>query len=124
MNADAMALWNALAYEVIKRLALTERAFSTDDVWAVLEPLPRPTEPRALGPVLHRARKDGLVVKSDVTVNSERAVCHARPANIWLSRPLRAELADACAYAATRKSRIDLPLFSATATNGEIANTL
>jgi hypothetical protein len=108
--AEAFLLvWHALAFERVRYLAATMPAFSTDDVWAVLEDLPKPEEPRALGPVMHRARDEQLIRKTDFTTKSLRPACHARPANVWSSIPLDGNLTDAAAYVAKRKATIAPP---------------
>lgn len=104
-------LWDAFAFEIVRRLALTERAFSTDAVWEILDALPKPEDPRALGPILLRARKEGLIAKSDLVVSSNRKACHARPTAIWLSIPMNGTINDAAAYIAKQKVVVAMPRF-------------
>jgi hypothetical protein len=122
MSDDFLILWDAFAFEVIRRLALTERAFSTDAVWAVLDTLPKPADPRALGPVLLRARKEGLIAKSDLVVNSTRKACHSRPTAIWLSQPLNGTLNDAAAYVAKQKAVVSMPVFDFADSRNEVTS--
>jgi hypothetical protein len=105
------AVWHALAFERVRYLAATSKAFSTDDVWLVLDDLPKPSDPRALGPVMQRARQERLLERSDFTTASHRAACHARPTNVWLSVPQNGSLADAAEYVAKRKQTVSAPRF-------------
>lgn len=60
------------AMEVARRLGV----FTTDDLWAVLEPA---REPRAMGALVTKLLKAGLIVATGGYVRSARPVCHARP---------------------------------------------
>ena len=112
MNPDTFrAVWDALAFERARYLATTQRAFSTDEIWQILDDLPKPEDPRALGPIMLRARQAGLVVKSDMMVSSNRPACHARPTNVWLSQSLNGSQTDAAAYVASRKRELTTPQF-------------
>lgn len=110
MDAVAVSLWQALAYQTVWRLAATQNAFSSDDAWATLEGLPTPDDPRALGPVLTRCAKDGLIRKSDMVVKSHRRVCHARPVNVWISVLRNGRDIDAAEYVAAKKTALAAPL--------------
>lgn len=114
MESQFLAVWQELAYRVIRDLAYKQRAFTTDEAWAQLDALPKPVDTRALSAAVQRARKEKLIAKSDLVVTSSRGVSGGRPFNIWLSVPLGGTLNDACEYVITRKSRIELPLFSNT----------
>jgi hypothetical protein len=109
-DSDFLAVWQALAFERVRYLATTMPAFSTDDVWSVLDELPKPSEPRALGPVMQRARQEGLITKTEFTTPSHRNVCHSRPANVWTSKVLAGTFNDAAAYVAQRKPTLSAPL--------------
>ncbi|HVA28084.1 MAG TPA: hypothetical protein VNF68_07880 [Candidatus Baltobacteraceae bacterium] len=109
MDTGHTALWKALALERIRFLAATARAFSTDDVWSILDPLPKPEDARALGPVLRQAQDLGLILRCDMTTVSKRPACHARPVAVWLSRPLNGTLNDASAYVLERKAQLRVP---------------
>ena len=80
MNATYAAAnwdWKQTAYEVVVKLASKQVPFTTDDVWQVLDGLPVETKTRsALGPVLLRCQKDGVIRKTGVLRRSQRAVNH------------------------------------------------
>lgn len=104
-----LTVWQALAFERVRYLSATMPAFSTDDVWTVLDELPKPDEPRALGPVMQRARSEKLLKRTDYTTPSHRNVCHGRPSNVWTSVALDGTDTDAAAYVARRKPTITAP---------------
>jgi hypothetical protein len=102
-TTEFLAVWQALAFERVRFLAATMPAFSTDDLWSEIETLPKPTDPRALGPVMQGAQAAKLIAKSDFTTTSQRPACHARPIAVWLSVPRSGSLTDAAAYVTLRK---------------------
>jgi hypothetical protein len=102
-------LWKALAFERIAHLADTVRAFSADDVWDVLETMPKPTDPRLLGVTMKAANSKGLIDRSDLVVSSQRDVNHDRPIAIWTSRKLGGTMQDALAYLVAHKKTINAP---------------
>jgi len=57
---------------VVRELAASQRAFSTDGLWSRLDALPKPPEPRALRAVMTTARAQGFVTKSPFVVISQR----------------------------------------------------
>ena len=105
-----LLVWKALAFERIARLADTRKAFSTEDVWEILDALPKPSDPRALGPILRQAQDAKVIVKSDFTTPSRRRDCHARPVAVWLSGPLAGSDRDAAEYVLSRKGAVAAPV--------------
>src|SRR6188472_3623600 len=77
--------WMKNADRAVVACAHTRPEFSSDDVWATLElwGVPGPHEPRALGPVMMRAVKDGTIVKTGRYVQSELGRNHARPVAVY-----------------------------------------
>lgn len=75
--------WNDLAYNAILSVARTTETFISDACWAT--GLPEPHEPRALGGVMRRAARDGLIVGTDEFRPSRRVGCHAMPRRVWKS---------------------------------------
>ena len=73
--------WIERAWTLVELLAQTGREFTPDDVWAA--GLDRPQEPRALGPVMMRAAKAGLIVPTGRWVQSRQASQHATPVREW-----------------------------------------
>jgi hypothetical protein len=80
--------WNKQALAAVKFVAERKREFSTDAVWQVLEQrgIGGPPEPRALGAVMRRAVRVGLVEATDRVEKSRRPECHRRPVKLWRSR--------------------------------------
>ena len=108
-DPTAIAIWTALARRSLEVLAYSRPAFSTDDLWALLEGFPVPADPRALGPILTYGKDAHLIAKTDFATASRRAACHARPIAVWRSIPLRATEQDAAAYVLGRKPEITAP---------------
>lgn len=78
--------WKHIALAAVRVLAERGDPFTTDDVWAKVEGLSLATthEPRAMGAVMQRAAKLGLIKATDRTVQSRRPRCHARPVRVWM----------------------------------------
>lgn len=79
--------WMDAALQAVTDLANSRESFTTDDVWLLLtnrgvEP---PHEVRAMGAVMRRAARAGLVSKTDRVRNSVRVECHCRPVAVWAS---------------------------------------
>jgi hypothetical protein len=75
--------WKAAAAWAVYYVCLTESLFTPDDVWA--SGLPKPREPRALGPVMLRAVKGGLCRKTGRVVPSQSPTQHRNYLNEWES---------------------------------------
>lgn len=84
-RAEVWILHAVQAVKAICRERGPDGAFTTDAVWAILDHwrIEPPTEPRALGAAMMRAKKLGLCVPTSVTVKSVRVDCHARPVRVW-----------------------------------------
>lgn len=74
-----------MAYVVVRTLASTGKPFTPDDVWEM--GLERPREPRALGPVMMRAARAGLIYPTGRWVKSENPAQHATPIREWCGVP-------------------------------------
>lgn len=70
------------AYGIIHRLAYSRAYFTTDDIWARIE---KPDEPRRLGPLLIRAKLDGVIEPTQITQTSTQGSNHGRPVRVWKS---------------------------------------
>jgi hypothetical protein len=78
--------WKHLAYDAVRQLARTRQWFTTDDVWQLLAASNAATrEHRAMGPVMLRAAKAGLIAKTDRVLPTTRPSANCRPVAIWLS---------------------------------------
>jgi len=86
-RAHAHAAWLLEAEFVIKMLAATGRAFTTDDAWFRLDKSGHTThEPRALGAVMRDFVRGGQIVHTGEYWPSERRECHRRPVAVWIGR--------------------------------------
>lgn len=86
VDANADDDWKATALRAVGWLAMTQDRFTTDDVWAVLVDRKEAThEPRALGPIMLRARKLGYITGTTEYVLSMRPECHRNPKKVWRS---------------------------------------
>lgn len=61
--------WRTVAFEALEAVCYRQVTVTSDDVWAELEALsiPRPDEARAMGPVMLRGVKQGLMVPQGFT---------------------------------------------------------
>jgi hypothetical protein len=87
-NADEK--WKKAAGFAVVQVALRKTTFTPDDVWEVLDTLDVGTsERRALGPVMDRAAKDGIITSTGTYIKSRRASRHKGPVTVWKSRIFR-----------------------------------
>lgn len=79
--------WKQAAEMAIRSIAVDRNEFTSDDVWLWLHDMAieMPHEPRALGAMMVRASRQGLIKTTDRVRQSERPECHARPIRIWRS---------------------------------------
>lgn len=79
--------WKVEARQAVLHAAAHRAEFTTDYVWWLLdqrEVLP-PHEPRALGAIMRKAAREGLIQRSDRVVESVRPANHRRPIAVWRS---------------------------------------
>lgn len=74
--------WLDAAYEALLRCARARESFISDDVWE--HGLERTREDRALGAVFLRAKREGVIVKTDRVRPSVRSHLSGKP--VWESR--------------------------------------
>jgi len=82
--------WVTKACEVARRIASErkpasdriERYITADDIYPHMGGLV-PTEPKAMGAVMTRLQREGLIEATDRTVKSCRPECHRRPIRVW-----------------------------------------
>lgn len=76
-----------MAYLALIRVSRNKKRFTTDDVWAVLYEwgIYYAREPRAMGAVMVRGRKEGVISPTDTHTMSKRSACHRRPLRVWIS---------------------------------------
>jgi hypothetical protein len=84
-NADEQ--WLVAADYAVAKVALRKAQLTADDVWEVLDGMDVAThEKRALGPVMDRAAKDGIIANTGTYIKSRRASRHKGPVAVWKSR--------------------------------------
>jgi predicted neuraminidase len=79
-NADER--WKEQAIYVVEQLARHRPRLIADDV---LRLVGYPREPRALGPVMMRAKKEGWIEPLDQWIQNPEPQAHARPVRLWAS---------------------------------------
>ena len=88
-RADQHALdeWKYEARRAVVTLAYEVSEFTADDAWDRLDGwgVERPHEARALGYIMVKAHRDGIIDPSGRFVNSEKKSNHARPTRVWRS---------------------------------------
>lgn len=83
VEGHADPVWKEAATETLMEVVRSLAEFTSDDLWAL--GLPKPREPRALGPIMMRAVKNGYIKDSGRMKQSAQKGCHARPMRVWLS---------------------------------------
>jgi len=80
--------WKRKAWEAILYVAKRRSAFTTDAVWYMLQEwkVASPREPRAMGPMVLRGRREGIFEVTGDRKKSERVGCHRRPIDIYRSK--------------------------------------
>lgn len=73
--------WLDEAFSIIESLAQRGNKFTTDDVWPLLTV--ETHEPRALGAVMSRAHRMGLIKPTYGWKQSTRPASHSRPLRVW-----------------------------------------
>ena len=77
--------WKQVAYKAVLAVCRRLDTFIVDDVWEEMggENAPMPSEPRAMGAVIRKAAKDGLIVHAGTYTLSARVTCHRNPTTVW-----------------------------------------
>lgn len=75
--------WKARAYAVLIRVAVASAEFTSDDLWAA--GLDHPTNSKALGPVMAKGARAGIMEKSGREKTTDQATRQAGLARIWKS---------------------------------------
>ena len=77
--------WRDAATATIRRVAATTPEFTTDDVLEANPALEDAREPRALGPMMLYAARDGLIEPTERYASSSRRQSNARHKRVWRS---------------------------------------
>lgn len=85
-RTDASPAWVNHVVTLIKKVALQNRDFTTDEVWAeIATSINKPIEPRIIGVAIKKAQDNAWIDKTDRVRKSTRAACHGRPVAVWRS---------------------------------------
>jgi hypothetical protein len=85
VDEHAAPAWKDVAYAAVAHLSSVLPEFTTDEVWYAIANSDDVTthELRAMGAVMRRAQRAGLIEPTDRYMASTRAVCHSAPKRIW-----------------------------------------
>lgn len=78
--------WMDAAYQAVTACAYVACEFTADDVRRYMEmtfPHVQTHEPRAMGAVMRRAQRDGIIVPTDRFQNSAFKTKHCSPTRVW-----------------------------------------
>lgn len=81
-EAGASMDWRARALIAVHRVATEQPSFLVDSVWAYIE---KPEEPRAIGPIMQRACRNGWITKSGQYEPSAQTTTHSNPRPRYIS---------------------------------------
>lgn len=85
VDAHADREWKDVAYLTAIRVARSKRFFTSEEVWDALPSGVHTHEPRAMGPIMRRLRKENVVEPTDQFVISTSPLGHGRPSRVWRS---------------------------------------
>jgi|TARA_R110000851_G_scaffold88336_1_gene192995 hypothetical protein len=85
VERNAHELWKEAALEAVIKTAKSNSEFTSDTVWLNIESDVRTHEPRAMGPIMMRAKKLGWVEPSLEFRPSTKRSQHAQPLRVWKS---------------------------------------
>jgi hypothetical protein len=87
VEANADPSWKDAAFEAVVSASRDLHRFTADDVFDRIPHGVATHEPRALGPVMLRAVRAGMIFKANVaSIPSRRRSLHASPRTVWESR--------------------------------------
>ena len=80
-NADEG--WKKDVHEAILKCVDRLDEFTTDDVWAILDTDDDLADPRAIGAIMQRVQRSGVIAPTDQRRPSARPEAHRRPIRVW-----------------------------------------
>lgn len=75
--------WAEAAYAAVLKVAQEKSEFTPDDIWVT--GLSKPSEARALGGVMRRARQEGVIEKTGRVQPTTQPESHGADVTIWRS---------------------------------------
>lgn len=85
VDAHVEPAWRDAALAALERVAHREREFLVEEVWKELGDVAPPHEGRAMGAVIQRGRREGLIAPTDTFRASSNPLHHAVPRRVWRS---------------------------------------
>lgn len=85
VEANANLEWKEVAYVTGVEVATRQTTLISEDIWDNLPAGSRTHEPRAMGAVMRRLRKDKIIVPTEQFVISPSTLGHGRPSRVWKS---------------------------------------
>ena len=82
---NAAPAFNDLAFAAVCRVAKRRHRFIVDMVWAELGEAAPTHEKRAMGAVMVKASRAGIIEPTDEFRASEQRNCHSNPRRVWRS---------------------------------------
>jgi hypothetical protein len=77
--------WSDMALRAFREYAETHEMFATEDVIAASPQVPSAPDARAWGHIVRKAKREGMIVKSDRTRPTKHAHAHGRDVKVWRS---------------------------------------
>lgn len=75
--------WAELAYTAVRQVAERQSEFTPDDIWVT--GLQKPSDARALGGVMRRAHREGLIEKTGRVQPTTQPESHGTDVTVWRS---------------------------------------
>lgn len=83
-GAAANPEWRLVAFKAIERLAKRGAEFTADDIWAEIAGKAETHEPRALGAMMKRAHKLGVIVATGEVAKTKKRGSHSHWQTVWI----------------------------------------
>jgi len=77
--------WKEVAYLTAIQVATRQRTLVSEDVWDNMPAGTETHEPRAMGAIMRRLRKDNIIVPTEQFIVSTSPKGHGRPSRVWQS---------------------------------------
>jgi len=82
VEQNANSEWKQVAYLTAIEVGQRQGTFTSEDVWDAISGVTT-HEPRAMGAVMRRLRKENVITPTDTFVISTSPLGHGRPSRVW-----------------------------------------
>ena len=82
VEQNANSEWKEVAYLTAIEVGKRQGTFTSEDVWDAISGVTT-HEPRAMGAVMRRLRKENVIMPTDTFVISTSPLGHGRPSRVW-----------------------------------------